>query len=175
MGLRGDIGGVRGHPGACDNCARSRERGVEAPPPAPAPSRLQAGRAGPRGRRDYVSQQAVRSRHFRRSPRRACGSVRASVYFRPPPPPPRAEGRACRAAGPEQPWTGSWGEWGGGAGGPGRRGALRAAQVRGVGPGRSGPAGRGAAPQGRGGGRELLTAGLRPRRPGAGRTGARPR
>lgn len=98
----------------------------------------------------------ARFRHFRQRPRRACGSVRASVYFRPPPPP-RAEGRACRAAGPEQPWTGSWGELGGRAGRPGprwgARGALRAAPVKGVGPGRSGLGGRGASPRGRGRGR----------------------
>lgn len=48
------------------------------------------------------------ARHLRLRPRRACGSERASVYFRPPPP--RAEGRVCWAAGPAQPWTGSWGE-----------------------------------------------------------------
>lgn len=75
------------------------------------------------------------------APRYACGSVRASVYFRPP----RAWGRACRtagAAGPAQPWTGSWGESGGRAGGPGpregTRGAPRAAPVKGIRCGRSG-------------------------------------
>lgn len=84
------------------------------------------------------------------APRYACGRVRASVYFRPP----RAEGRACwaaGAAGPAQPWTGSWGESGGRTGGPspreGTRGAPRAPSVKGIRCGWSGwPAG--AAPWG---------------------------
>lgn len=99
---------------------------------------LRAARAGPPGLH-FPGGGALAS--LPAPPRYACGRVRASVYFRPP----RAWGRACRtagAAGPAQPWTGSWGESGGGAGGPGpregTRGAPRSAPVKGVRCGRSG-------------------------------------
>lgn len=139
-------------------CGSAGTGGARAASPAQV---LRGARAAARAAGTTLPSRRRAARHFRRRPRRACGSVRESVYFRPPPPP-RAEGRACPAAGAAgsaQPWTGSWGESGGRAPGPESRGRGRGRgarrgrhRSRASGCGRRGLGRRGASPRGRGAG-----------------------